>query len=142
MKKKKVTINHNVKTANIMLLVTLFLFFILIGRAGQLSLSREIDGINIKQFASSRTTKKETILAKRGTIYDVNGEALAQNVYSYTLIAYLEESRGEGNYVKNKEETAKKLATVISMDYKKILSLLNKDLNLLLIFITIYIISL
>jgi len=127
MKKKKVTINHNVKTANIMLLVTLFLFFILIGRAGQLSLSREIDGINIKQFASSRTTKKETILAKRGTIYDVNGEALAQNVYSYTLIAYLEESRGEGNYVKNKEETAKKLATVISMDYKKILSLLNKD---------------
>jgi len=127
MKKKKLSINHNVKVANIMLLVALFLFFILIFRAGQLSLSNEIDGINIKNFASKRTIKHETILAKRGTIYDVNGEALAQNVYSYTLIAYLEESRGEGNYVKDKEEAAKKLATVLSMDYEKILSLLNKD---------------
>lgn len=127
MKKKKRTINHNVKIANIMLLVTLFLFTVLMIRAGQLSLSKEIDGINLAEFASSRTIKHETILAKRGTIYDVNGEALAQNVYSYTLIAYLEESRGVGNYVKNKEETAEKLATVISMDYEKILSLLNKN---------------
>ena len=127
MKKKKRTINHNVKLANIMLLVTLFLFVILIARAGQLSLSTEIDGINIANFASKRTIKHETILAKRGTIYDVNGEALAQNVYSYTLIAYLEENRGEGNYVKDKEYTAEKLATVISLDYQKILSLLNKN---------------
>lgn len=127
MKKKKRTINHNVKVANIMLLVTLFLFFILIIRAGQLSLSKEVDGINLKQFASNRTIKHETILAKRGTIYDVNGEALAQNVYSYTLIAYLADSRGEGNYVKDKESTAEKLATVISMDYEKILTLLKKN---------------
>ncbi len=127
MKHKKKSNNHNVKVANIMIFVTLFLFLILIARAGQLSLSKEVDGINLKKFASNRTIKHETILAKRGTIYDVNGEALAQNVYSYTLIAYLSESRGKGNYVANKEETAEKLSTVINMSKDKILSLLNKN---------------
>ena len=109
------------------MVVFLLIFLILLYRTGVLSLSEEVDGINLSIFASSRTTEHDTILAKRGTIYDVNGDVLAQNVYSYTLIAYLEESRGEGNYVKDKEDTAKKLATVIEMEEEKILSLLNKD---------------
>jgi len=125
MKKRK--INQNVRLANIVLLITLFFFVILLARAGQLSLSDEVDGINLNLFASKRTIKRETITAKRGTIYDANGDILAQNVYSYTLIAYLEESRGDGNYVKDKELTAEKLATVINMSYEKILSLLGKD---------------
>ena len=125
--KKSKTVNRNVRIANISLLVTLFLFVLLFYRAGVLSLSEKVDGINLKEFASKRTIKHETILAKRGTIYDVNGEALAQNVYSYTLIAYLDSSRGEGNYVKDKENTAKGLSSIISMDYEKILALLNRN---------------
>lgn len=128
MKKQKSTINRNARISNIALILTLLLFCVLIYRAGVLSLSKKVDGINLADFASRRTIKHETILAARGTIYDVNGEALAQNVYSYTLIAYLSPSRGDGNYVKNKEETAKKLATVINMSEEKILELLNKDL--------------
>lgn len=107
-------------------LLTLFLFVVLIGRCAMISLSKEVDGINLKEFASKRTTRHDTIKAKRGTIYDANGEALAQNVYSYTLIAYLSESRGEGYYVKDKERTAESLATVINMDKDAILKLLNK----------------
>ena len=126
-KKKKKIINPQINIANYLLIAFLLIFLVLLYRAGVLSLSKTIDGINLSIFASSRTTEHETILAKRGTIYDVNGDVLAQNVYSYTLIAYLEESRGEGNYVKDKEETAKKLATVIDLDEEKILSLLNKD---------------
>lgn len=124
-KKNKKAVNQQLKTANIVLISCLVIFLVLIYRAGVLSLSKEVDGINLSKFASSRTTQHDTILAKRGTIYDVNGDILAQNVYSYTLIAYLEESRGEGNYVKDKEETAKKLATVIDLPETKILSLLN-----------------
>lgn len=126
MRKKRVA-NHNARISNIVLLFTLFLFAALLYRGGVLSLSKEVDGINLSIFASNRTTRTDVILAKRGTIYDVNGEALAQNVYSYTLIAYLEPSRGEGNYVKEKEQTAKALATVISMDESRILELLNKN---------------
>ncbi len=128
MKKQKSTINRNARISNIALILTLLLFCVLLYRAGVLSLSKKVDGINLSDFASRRTIKHETILAARGTIYDVNGEALAQNVYSYTLIAYLSPNRGAGNYVNNKEETAKKLATVINMSEDKILELLNKDL--------------
>ena len=126
-KKSLKNVNPQVKIANSILAIFLFIFLFLLYRASVLSLSYEVDGINLNKFASSRTTQHDTILAKRGTIYDVNGDVLAQNVYSYTLIAYLEESRGEGNYVKDKEETAKKLASVIELSEEKILSLLNKD---------------
>lgn len=125
MRKKKV--KNNTKFNSVFLFLTLFLFAILFARTSYLALSEEVDGINLQNFANKRTSKKDTILAKRGTIYDVNGEALAQNVSSYTLIAYLEEDRGEGNYVKDKEMTAEKLSTVINMDKASILKLLNKD---------------
>ena len=43
--KKSKTVNRNVRIANISLLVTLFLFVLLIYRAGVLSLSEKVDGI-------------------------------------------------------------------------------------------------
>lgn len=125
MKKKKRKINRNVIIGNMGLVITLFLFLILIYRGSVLSLSKEVDGINLQAFSDSHTIKHETILAKRGNIYDANGDVLAQNVYSYTLVAYLTPSRGEGYYVKDKEYTAEQLSTVIDMDYDRILSLLN-----------------
>ena len=126
MKKRKRKSNHNVVIGNIGLVITLFLFGFLIYRASNLSLSKTIDGINLHQFSKNHTLRHETILAKRGNIYDVNGDILAQNVYSYELIAYLEPSRGEGYYVKDKEYTAEQLSTVINLDKERILELLNK----------------
>lgn len=123
--KKSKKLNRNVTIGNLCLVFTLFLFLGLLYRASVLSLSKEVDGINLKEFSSSHTLKRETIKAKRGNIYDANGDILAQNVYSYELIAYLEPSRGEGYYVKDKEYTAEQLATIIDLDYEKILSLLN-----------------
>lgn len=123
--KKSKKINRNVTIGNLCLVFTLFLFLGLLYRASVLSLSKEVDGINLKEFSSSHTLKRETIKAKRGNIYDANGDILAQNVYSYELIAYLEPSRGEGYYVKDKEYTAEQLATIIDLDQEKILSLLN-----------------
>ena len=125
MKKRKRKVNHNVVVGNIGLVFTLFLFGFLIYRAGELSLSKEVDGINLHDFSKNHTLKHETIMAKRGNIFDVNGDILAQNVYSYELIAYLEPSRGEGNYVKDKEYTAEELSNVINMDKEAILKLLN-----------------
>ena len=118
---------NDVHFSNTWYFLILFLFLILLVRVAYLALSDEVDGINLQKFASNRTTRHEVVEAKRGTIYDVNGEALAQNVYSYTLIAYLEKDRGKGNYVEDKETTAEKLSTVIDMDKEEILKLLNKD---------------
>lgn len=118
---------------NLFIIVTLFCFAFLIFRAGTLTLSTNIDGINLKDFADNRSVVTKTINAKRGNIFDSNGKYLAMNVSSYTLIAYLEESRTtdetDPQHVVDKEDTAKKLSTVIDMKEEEILSILNqKDL--------------
>ena len=40
----------------------------MIARLIQLSISKEVDGTNLQQLASKRTTKTDTIKAKRGNI--------------------------------------------------------------------------
>ena len=96
-----------------------------------LSLSNNVYGINMKEFASNRNTVTDILIAERGTIYDTEGNVLAQNISSYTLIAYLDSSRtkDENNpeHVVDKEYTALKLASVLGEDnYEYILERLNK----------------
>ncbi len=122
---------NNIQYGIISIFVALFLFVLIILRLIQLALSDEIDGINLKELKSQRTTRTTTIKAKRGTIYSSNNDILVQTVSSYTLIAYLDPSRTikESNpqHVVDKEYTAKMLATVIDMSYEDILYRLNKD---------------
>lgn len=128
--KRKININK-VKLNKLILFCILLFFIVVIGRVTILAISNEIDGINIKEFVSNRNTRKKTIYAKRGTVYDSTGEILAQTVNSYTVIAYLSESRSEGfktpQHVVDKEETAKKLSKIINMSEEAILYLLNKN---------------
>lgn len=118
---------------NVFVIVALFCFAIILYRVCFLALSTEIDGINLKEFAKSRSTTSTKITAHRGNIYDKSGKPLAINVSSYTLIAYLDPSRSEGEdkiyHVKDKKQTAKKLATVLDLKEKEIYNILNqKDL--------------
>lgn len=92
-----------------------------------LSLSKEVYGINIKKFAINRNTVTNVLTAKRGTIYDVEGNVLAQDVSSYTLIAYLDPKR-ETDYVIDKEYTAQKLSTILGAENEEyILERLNSN---------------
>ncbi len=108
-----------------------FLFVIIILKLLYVSLSKNVDGINLKEFAEARDIVKEDIIASRGTIYDKRGEILAQNVNSYTVVAFLSESRTTNpdnpHHVVDKEMTAKVLAPIINMTEEKILELLNYD---------------
>lgn len=119
-----------IKVSNIALITVVIIFLILIGRLTYLSLSNEVDGINIQNFAKTRTTKKITLSAKRGNIYDGNGNILGQDISSYTLIAYLDPSRtikeSDPQHVVDKENTALVLSKILDMDYDTILKYLNK----------------
>ena len=103
----------------------------MIGRVIQLGTSQEIDGVNLKELASKRTTKKDTISAQRGTIYASDGDALAQNVASYKLIAFLDSKRTTNpkkpQHVIDKEETAEKLSPILGIDKEEILHYLSKE---------------
>ncbi|MBE6161584.1 MAG: penicillin-binding protein [Firmicutes bacterium] len=129
-KKRKIT------KAKINVRLTVFgvslLFCIAIGKLSYVVLSNDVDGTDLTAFANNRNTVTETLPAKRGTIYDYSGEVLAQNVNSYTVIAYLSSSRttDEKNpeHVIDKEKTANEIAPLINMTPEQIMKLLNQDL--------------
>ena len=130
MKKKKKRKN-TIQYSKLVIFGSLLLFCAMIGRVIQLGTSSTIDGVNLKELASKRTTRTDTISAQRGTIYSADGDALAQNVASYKLIAYLDPKRTTNEkrpqHVVNKEETAEKLAPILGMEKDEILHFLNKE---------------
>ncbi len=119
-----------VKVSNLALVCAFIFFGVLILRISQLTLSKEIDGIDIQTFAKSRTTRETKLPAHRGTIYDANGNILSQDVSSYTLIAYLDPKRtiDEKNpqHVVDKEKTALVLSAILDMDKDQIIKYLSK----------------
>lgn len=120
-----------VKFSNLHLIFALFLFLIIIIRVSFIALSKEVDNINIQELASKRTTKTTILKASRGTIFDNSDNILAQDVSSYTLIAYLDPKRTtdlkDPQHVVDKENTALVLSALLKMDYETILSYLNKE---------------
>ena len=130
MKKKRETKN-TIKYSKVLILGSLFLFGVMIYRVTQLGLSEKIDGINLKKLASQRTTRTNVIAAQRGTIYSAEGDVLAQNVASYTLIAYLDPKRTTNEkkpqHVVDKEDTAEKLAPILEMEKEEVLGFLNRE---------------
>ena len=113
------------------ILIVLLLLCFAGGTLFYVALSKEVYGVNLKEFAKSRNTKNRILHASRGTIYDSDGDALALSVNSYTLIAYLAKSRTTNpdnpQHVVDVETTAKKLSDYLGMDYEKTLGYLKKD---------------
>lgn len=134
MKTKK---NRNIYFSKIVLLLLILLFIALIGKLIYISLSKEIDGIDLKAYAEKRNTTKKILYAHRGNIYDKSGNYLASTVNSYTLIAYLSDTRttnpNKPQHVVDKELTAQKLSEVFNkngnknMTYDYILERLNTE---------------
>ena len=117
------------KTPRKIFLVFFFIIIVLFARYCYLALSPEINGRNMKVFAANRNTVSRILTAKRGTIYDMSGNVLAQTVSSYTLIAYLDEERStktQINHVKDIDSTAKALAPVLGADEESLKKMLQK----------------
>ena len=130
MKRKKKTRNK-IRYSKVIIFLSLFLFVLMILRVIELSTAKEIDGTNLQELASRRTTKTDIIEAKRGTIYSSDNEALAINVASYKIIAYLSEKRTDNKdnpqHVVDKEKTAKELSPILEISEEELLERLNKD---------------
>lgn len=125
--KRKVT----VKVPKVIIFIVAFLFVTIIVRLSYVALSGTIDGIDLKEFAENRNTKKEIVVAKRGNIYDNAGDVLASVGNFYRVFAYLEESRttnkNNPQHVVDIEKTAKALNEVLGIDYDYAVKQLNQD---------------
>lgn len=118
-----------VKVSRLFIFIFFFAFLGAIVKLLYVAISSDVDGKDLRVFADNRNTVKKTLYAGRGNIYDIKGEVLAQNVNSYTLIAYINPKRTtDANYPKHvvdKEATAKALEEVLGIDYEFALNQLN-----------------
>lgn len=125
MRKQNWTVPTGIFFIFLLFFLVLYLQFLFI------ALSPIVSGINVKEFAKRRNTEKRKLYASRGTIYDKDGNILALNVASYTVIAFLEPSRTVNKerpqHVVDKAKTAKELAPILDMDEEYLLNLLNRD---------------
>lgn len=131
MKKKKINI-EKVKVNFFLIIFVFFLFIIFIGRLCYLCVvDYAVGDSTISAFIKNRNTEEEVIMPTRGSIYDSSGNVLAEDVASYTIIAYLSKTRSENSsvplHVVDVEATAKALAPLIDTDEMVLITLLSKD---------------
>ena len=130
-RKKKININK-IKPNYIMFPLAILLFCIFAGRIVYLcTTDYQVGDETITAFIKNRNTKEETLLPKRGSIMDKSGNILAEDVASYTVIAYLDKSRSKDSekplHVVDPDITAEKLAPYLNMDVEELKILLKKD---------------
>lgn len=128
---KRNIITNNWSIPKIVFVSFLFVLSVLFISYAYISISPVVLGINIQEFASKRNTYSTVLTAKRGTIYDSDGNSLALNVYSYTVIAYLSDSRTtdptDPQNVVDVEMTAEKLSPLLGMDVSTLVNLMSQD---------------
>ena len=114
-----------------MFIIFLVLFCIIILQFGYISLFPSVYGINIKKFATNRNTVSTVLRASRGNILDSSGNALAINVTSYTVIAYLSSTRttdsSNPKHVVDIDYTASKLSPILNMSEETLKKLLSSS---------------
>jgi len=122
--------NMNIGAAFFFIFFSL-LFFVLIVRFVTIQYTGEAEGRVLSAKAAQLYLRQEKIPSKRGTIYDHNGEAIAEDTASYTLVAILDEKLTTDpkhpRHVVDPQMTASKLAKEIKMSESEIYTRLTKE---------------
>ncbi|MDO4500653.1 MAG: penicillin-binding protein [Erysipelotrichaceae bacterium] len=74
---------------------------------------------SLNSYVQSVSLVSETIYAKRGNIYDANGQIVAQDEKTYDIICYLDSSRKRGNkpaYIDDPLYTSQVLSNYLNME--------------------------
>ncbi|RMC48692.1 penicillin-binding transpeptidase domain-containing protein [Lactobacillus sp. ESL0228] len=104
-------------------------FLVFMGRFLYVGISKTVNGQNLNQKTEQLYMRNQVLKANRGTIYDRNGLAVAQDSQLYTVYAILDKSsinyKNKPEYVVNKEITAEKLAQVLPLSKNQILHYLS-----------------
>lgn len=92
-KQKNLNPMNNRKKVGILLFATsIVLFFLFVARFSYIVVKGEIAGTSLEEKTKSLYQGSEVIKAKRGTIYDRNGIAIAEDATSYSIRATLEKT--------------------------------------------------
>lgn len=116
--------------AAILFVIFSLLFFILIYRYFSIQISGEVDGKALAAKAQQKYSRVGVLPAVRGNIFDRNGEVVAEDTASYTLVAILDKKMTlnpkNPKHVVDPGYTAEKLAKYIDLSESKIYKILRK----------------
>lgn len=111
-----------------------FIFIVFIALVARIGAIQFIDGTWLKERAYSQSTSSTVVSAKRGTIYDSNGKALAISAEVDTVSVNPEylvvKEKGEVDQEKTqelREKMAQKFAEIFSLEYDDVLKKLNSS---------------
>lgn len=100
----------------IVLLVIIFIFVLIVGKVFY---TQVFDYERLNGYASNLWSRNLPIEGNRGIIYDRNGEVLANNLTTTSLVLI-------PNQIKDKEGTAEKLAEILQVDVKDMMAHVSK----------------
>ena len=126
--KKNLDINNTIPLKNhkIALLIVMLMFFILICRLFYLQI---IDGSYLSSLAIKTHTTSETIISKRGNIYDSTGASLAisEAVDTVSINPPKIKAKKDADTPALKEKVAKALSDIFELDYNETLAKVNSE---------------
>lgn len=100
---------------------------IAIFRFTQISLFKTSNGQDLTAYHETGTKRSSITEARRGGIFDQQGNPIAMDTTSYSLFAVLRSDWGDTNLVKDPDVTAKALAKHLGLDRDKILAQLTQN---------------
>lgn len=110
-------------------LITVGLFTLFIVRFAYIAINKDVQHVNLRSQAEQIYTQQRIIQARRGDIYDSEGNPLATDTSRYTLYAVLDRTQkssdGKPLYVKDRQKTAKILSQYIDLTPKQIEKILK-----------------
>lgn len=108
----------------ILQLAVALVFLLFVGRLLYISISRTVQGQDLSQRTHLLYQRNQVIKSSRGSIYDRNGLAIAEDTHLFTVYAILDKSsinyKNKPEYVVDKAKTAAKLAQVLPLSAKRI----------------------
>ena len=100
---------------------------IAIFRFTQISLFKTSNGQDLTAYHETGTKRSSITEARRGSIFDQQGNPIAMDTTSYSLFAVLRSDWGDTNLVKDPDVTAKTLAKHLGLDRDMILAQLTQN---------------
>ncbi|WP_430609858.1 penicillin-binding transpeptidase domain-containing protein [Enterococcus sp. DIV0876] len=114
-KNNQTTMNNRKKVGIILFATSIGLFFLFVTRLSYIVIVGDVAGTSLAEKTKNLYQGSEVIQAKRGTIYDRNGIAIAEDVTSYSIYAVLNQNYMDGKKkLYAEEKNFNKLAKILS----------------------------
>lgn len=128
-KNKSKAHNYRFTVGRFIQVVVALVFLVFVGRLIFIGVSDYVSGENLAERTNQKYRQNIVLKAKRGTIYDRSGQAIAEDSHVYSLYAVLDKSYIDAKekplYVVDKKKTAQELSTIIDLDEATILKYLS-----------------